>query len=79
MIIGVPKEIKAEEFRVGLTPTGARELMREGHSVFIEAGAGKGSGFSDDEYRKAGAESIDREAVFGQAELHRQGQGTASS
>ena len=69
MIIGVPKEIKTEEFRVGLTPTGARELVRDGHRVCIETGAGEGSGFSDDEYRKAGAESADRETVFRQAEL----------
>jgi alanine dehydrogenase len=69
MIIGVPKEIKTEEFRVGLTPTGARELTREGHIVFIETGAGEGSGFSDEEYGKAGATTAVREAVFGQAEL----------
>jgi len=69
MIIGVPKEIKIEEFRVGITPTGARELVRDGHRVLIEAGAGEGSGFSDDEYRKAGAEPADRETVFRQAGL----------
>jgi alanine dehydrogenase len=69
MIIGVPKEIKTEEFRVGLMPTGARELVRDGHRVIIEAGAGEGSGFTDEEYRKAGAETPGRESVFGQAEL----------
>ncbi|MHB8843905.1 MAG: alanine dehydrogenase [Nitrospirota bacterium] len=69
MIIGVPKEIKTEEFRVGLTPTGARELARDGHTILIETGAGEGSGFSDEEYRKAGAEPVSREKVFGQAEL----------
>jgi alanine dehydrogenase len=69
MIIGVPKEIKTEEFRVGLTPSGARELVRDGHRVCIETGVGEGSGFSDVEYRKAGAEPADRETVFGQAEL----------
>jgi len=69
MIIGVPKEIKTEEFRVGLTPTGTRELVRDGHRVMIEAGAGQGSGFSDDAYRKAGAETAGTETVFGQAEL----------
>ena len=69
MIIGVPKEIKTEEFRVGLTPTGARELTHEGHSVFVETDAGKGSGFSDEEYGKAGANIAVRETVFGQAEL----------
>jgi alanine dehydrogenase len=69
MIIGVPKEIKTEEFRVGLTPTGARELVRDDHKVFIETGAGEGSGFFDDAYQKAGADIGGREAVYGQAEL----------
>lgn len=69
MIIGVPKEIKVEEFRVGITPTGTRELARDGHRVVIETGAGEGSGFSDDEYRKAGAEPVERKTVFGQAGL----------
>ena len=69
MIIGVPKEIKIEEFRVGVTPMGARELVRGEHRVIIEAGAGQGSGFSDEEYRAAGAETAAMDAVFGLAEL----------
>ncbi len=69
MIIGVPKEIKTEEFRVGLTPVGARELARAGNAVLVEAGAGEGSGFPDEEYRKVGAEIAPREAVFHRAEL----------
>jgi len=69
MIIGVPKEIKTEEFRVGLTPAGAHELVRDKHRVIIETGAGEGSSFSDDEYQKAGAEIDGGEAVYGQAEL----------
>lgn len=69
MIVGVPKEVKIEEFRVGLTPVGARELVREGHDVLVEAGAGEGSGFPDEEYRKAGAEVTARETVFERAEL----------
>ncbi len=69
MIIGVPKEIKIEEFRVGITPVGARELVRGGHAVLVETGAGAGSGFSDDEYRKAGAEISARDEVFQRAEL----------
>jgi len=69
MILGIPKEIKTEEFRVGLTPIGARELVRGKHTVLVETGAGGGSGFSDDEYRKAGAEMASRDAVFGRAEL----------
>ncbi len=69
MIIGVPREIKTEEFRVGMTPVGVRELVRSGHTVVVEAGAGEGSGFSDDEYRKASAETTSREIVFERAEL----------
>jgi alanine dehydrogenase len=69
MIIGVPREIKTEEFRVGLTPVGARELVRDGHTVLIETTAGEGSGFSDDEYRKAGAETASRDKVFARSEL----------
>lgn len=69
MIIGVPREIKVEEFRVGLTPVGARELVRSGNSVLVETGAGEGSGFPDEEYRKAGAETASRESVFQRAEL----------
>jgi alanine dehydrogenase len=69
MVIGVPKEIKTEEFRVGLTPTGACELVRDGHRVIIETGAGEGSGFPNDEYLKAGAEIAGRQAVYGQTEL----------
>src|SRR6185369_5066888 len=69
MIIGVPKEIKQEEFRVGLTPVGARELVESGHAVMVEAGAGEGSGFTDDEYRRTGAEIAAREPVFDRAGL----------
>ncbi len=69
MIIGVPKEIKTEEFRVGLTPVGARELARGGHTVLVETDAGSGSGFFDEAYRKAGAETVPREAVFSRADL----------
>ena len=56
MIIGVPKEIKDQEYRVSLTPAGAESLAGAGHTVIVEASAGEGSGFSDDEYRKAGAQ-----------------------
>ena len=55
MRIGVPKEIKTHEYRVGLTPAGVRELARGGHVVLIESGAGAGIGFGDDAYRAAGA------------------------
>ncbi len=69
MIIGVPKEIKVEEFRVGLTPVGARELVRDGHTVMVESTAGEGSNFADEEYRNAGAEIVTRENAFAQADL----------
>ena len=55
MNIGVPKEIKTDEYRVALVPAGTRELVRHGHQVTIETGAGEGSGFSDDAYRSVGA------------------------
>ena len=55
MIIGVPKEIKNNENRVALTPAGTAELTRHGHSIIVESTAGEGSGFSDSEYKEAGA------------------------
>lgn len=55
MIIGVPKEIKPSENRVALTPAGAYELVKRGHTVYIQSTAGEGSGFSDEEYITAGA------------------------
>lgn len=58
MTIGIPKEIKTDEFRVGITPSGVRELVKSGHSVLIEAGAGLGSGFEDSAYRDSGAQIV---------------------
>ena len=55
MIVGVPREIKDSEYRVGLVPSGAHQLTEDGHQVVIESGAGAGSGFEDDEYQEAGA------------------------
>ena len=55
MNIGVPREIKNNEFRVAITPSGVREFIKHGHSVFIETNAGVGSAISDDDYRKVGA------------------------
>jgi alanine dehydrogenase len=55
MIIGVPKEIKTREYRVGMTPAGVRQLLKRGHSVNIEKGAGEGSGIKDEQYVHAGA------------------------
>ena len=55
MKIGVPKEIKIHEYRVGMVPAGALELVRAGHQVLVETGAGSGIGFEDAHYRAAGA------------------------
>ena len=58
MKIGVPKEIKDLEFRVGLTPAAVATLTARSHQVFVETNAGIGSGFTDDEYIKAGAKLL---------------------
>ncbi len=58
MIVGVPKEIKRDEYRVALLPVGVEELVRAGHIVVVEAGAGVGSGISDDEYQQQGAQLV---------------------
>lgn len=70
MIIGVPKEIKNNENRVALTPAGTKELVKRGHTVYIEKSAGAGSGFTDEEYIQAGANILDTAAqVFDKAEM----------
>lgn len=70
MHIGCPKEIKPQEFRVGLTPNAAREAVGHGHQVFIETGAGIGAGFPDDDYRTAGAQIVETAAeIFEKADL----------
>lgn len=70
MIIGVPKEIKNNENRVALTPAGAKELIKRKHTVYIQADAGVGSGFSDDDYRIAGARILPTiEEVYDIAEM----------
>lgn len=70
MLIGTPKEIKNHEYRVGLTPAGARELKAHGHEVLIQKGAGLGIGLSDAAYLAAGAELVETAAeVFARAEL----------
>jgi len=69
MIIGIPKEIIKEEYRVGITPAGAAELKKHKHTVLVETGAGTGSGYSDDEYLEADADIIDRATLFGKADL----------
>jgi alanine dehydrogenase len=69
MIIGIPKEIKKEEYRVAVTPAGVSELKRSGHTVLIETDAGKGSGFSDDDYLSADADIVGKETLFNKSEL----------
>jgi alanine dehydrogenase len=70
MIIGVPKEIKNNENRVALTPAGTAEFVKAGHTVYVQSTAGDGSGFSDEEYRSAGAEILpDIESTYAKAEM----------
>jgi len=70
MRVGVPKEIKVHEYRVGLTPASVAELVAAGHEVFVEAGAGKGIDCPDNAYRKAGAEILpDAQSVFKAADM----------
>lgn len=70
MLIGVPAEVKNNEFRVALTPGGAHILVKDGHRVLVEEGAGEGSGFEDDEYVRSGAETVrGHERVFAEADL----------
>ena len=69
MLIGVPKEVKTHEYRVGLVPGSVRELVHHGHRVVVESGAGAGIGFDDTAYLRAGAEIVTGAAdVFGVAE-----------
>ena len=70
MKVGVPTEVKADEYRVALTPAGVRELVDAGHEVVVQAGAGTGSAIDDQDYAAQGAEiAPDAEAVFAAAEL----------
>ena len=70
MKIGCPKEIKPQEFRVGMTPNAAGEAVTRGHEVIIETGAGMGSGFDNDAYIAAGARIVDTaEEVFATADM----------
>jgi alanine dehydrogenase len=70
MQVGVPKEIKDNEYRVGLVPSIVRELTDKGHRVLVETGAGSGAGLPDGDYKLAGAEIVaDADAVYGRADL----------
>jgi alanine dehydrogenase len=70
MLVGVPKEIKDSEYRVGLVPSAVRELTRNGHRVLVETSAGLGAGLSDDNYRAVGAEIVsDADQIYARSEL----------
>jgi alanine dehydrogenase len=70
MLVGVPKEIKTEEYRVGLTPSSVRELIEHGHQVIVQTGAAAGIGIPDDDYQAVGAKIADTpEAIFATAEM----------
>lgn len=70
MIVGVPREIKSDEYRVALLPFGAEELARRGHTVLVQSGAGLGSGLTDDQYRECGARIVgSAEELFAEADL----------
>jgi alanine dehydrogenase len=70
MRIGIPTEVKVDEYRVAITPAGVRELSSRGHEVLVQTGAGLGSAFDDDHFTAQGARIVpDAEAVFGEAEM----------
>ncbi|MFQ5596807.1 MAG: alanine dehydrogenase [Nitrospiria bacterium] len=70
MIIGIPKEVKDQEYRVSMTPAGTSALVRRGHTVLVESGAGVGSGLNDDVYDRSGAEILSsKEGLFERADL----------
>ena len=70
MLIGVPKEIKTEEYRVGMTPAAVREITHRGHRVLVETNAAHTIGLDDEDYVKAGAEiAADPGEVFGKADM----------
>jgi alanine dehydrogenase len=70
VIVGTVREVKTEEYRVGLTPEGARDLTKAGHEVLVEKGAGAGSGFADGDYESAGAKIIaSADEMWSRAEL----------
>jgi alanine dehydrogenase len=70
MNFGVPKEIREQEYRVGLTPAGVHALVEAGHTVYIESGAGTGAGFADDNFRATGAQiAYSADEVYGRADV----------
>ncbi|HWA54696.1 MAG TPA: alanine dehydrogenase [Solirubrobacterales bacterium] len=70
MKVGIPSEVKPDEYRVAITPAGVREMVEHGHEVLIEAGAGEGSAITDDDFKAQGARLVpDAASVFGEAEM----------
>ena len=69
MIIGIPKEIKTDEYRVSMTPAGVHELVAHGHKVLVENKAGEGSGILNQDYLVQGAEIVERSDLFSKAEM----------
>src|SRR3954453_1501700 len=70
MKVGIPTEIKDDEYRVAITPAGVREMVEHGHEVLIQSGAGEGSAVSDSAFEEQGARiAPDAESVFGEAEM----------
>ncbi|OOP57181.1 MAG: alanine dehydrogenase [Candidatus Brocadia carolinensis] len=70
MIVGVPKEIKPDEYRVALVPAGVEEMLKHGHTVLVEKGAGLGSAIPDEEYKRAGAKLVDNfKEIYNQSQL----------
>ena len=70
MLVGVPREIKTHEYRVGMVPASVRELVHHGHQVMVETHAGHGIGFDDPDYAAAGAEIVDTAAeIFARADM----------
>jgi alanine dehydrogenase len=70
MIVGVPREIKDQEYRVALLPSAAYQLIKRGHEVVVARGAGIGAGYPDADYQQAGAKIVDDHAtVFAEADL----------
>lgn len=70
MIIGVPKEVKSDEYRIAMVPAGVEQLRKDGHTVLVQRSAGVGSGISDEEYAALGAKIVDTaEQVWGEAEM----------
>jgi alanine dehydrogenase len=69
MVIGTPKEIKEQEYRVAMTPDGVFDLRKDGHRVIVENAAGEGSSFNDEDYKKAGAEISEKADLFNESDL----------